>query len=424
MEQDSKELYDLPKDKAGMMRMEEDPYIIESSDEDRSEYDPVCHFSGQQAFMDESDENISDETSDDSEPELDVRDMFLVTPKRKAQLRRLQAIKVEFMYYEQLPPDVIMQVMRHTKPDDLRSLIKSDPVAAYVWSRNKQAILRGIQEEQFSHFTGLFDKVGSVGSEKPSELDRNLLNAEQSLRNLELAKGQGVQKINERIEKYGKESVWRQIALLELLNEHLDDEVHAMYGTFAIPASMAKNERQGLLTLWQMRWEASALFREGVPQQMPISNVVRKLLRIFQGQPANIRAVTTKIISFVIDRIARSVDFETLAMEWIPMYTQVVTHHPLQSDDLDQWIDGTIVAFIVKFLLEFGVAESLRLDDASHPERIIGSSNLLLNDFDYTLAARMYQDLQGTTDDGLEILQLGLGVAQGMGLEIPWANLS
>lgn len=424
MEHDSKELYGLPNDQAVMMGTEEDPYIIESSDEERSEYDPVCYPSGQEASMDESDESISDEASDDSEPELDVRDRFLVTPKRRAQLLRLQTIHVEFMYYEQLPPDVIAQVMCHTKLGDLQRLIKSDPVAACVWSRNKQAILRGIQEEQFPDFTGLFPKVGSVRSEKPSELDQNLLNAVQSLKNLGLAKGQGVQTINERIGKYGKESVWRQIALLELLNEHLDNEAHAMYGTFAIPPSMAKDERQGLLTLWQMRWEASALFREGVWQQMPISNVVRKLVRIFQGRPANIRSVTTKIMSFVIDRIAGSLDFETLAMEWIPMYTELVTNHPLQGEDLDRWIDGTIVAFIIKFLLEFGVAETLRLGDTSHPDRIIGSSNLMLTDFDLTLGARMYQDLEGTTDDGLEIVQLGLGVAQGMRLEIPWANLS
>lgn len=424
MEQDFKELYDFSADKTDMTKMDEESYAVELSHEDSSEYDSDCYVSERQAFMDGSDEELSENTSDESEPELDVRDMFLLTPKRKEQLRRSKAIRVEFGYYEQLPPDIVLQVMRHTKPDDLQNLIRSDPVTAYVWNRNKLAILRGIQEEQYSDFIELFDRVGSVGSAETSKLGRNFLIAEQSLRNLELARGQGIQKINERIEKYGKESVWRQIALLELMKEHLDDEVYAMYGTFAIPASMVKNQRQGLLTLWQMRWEASALFREGDPQQMPISDVVKKLVRIFQDQPANIRSVTAKIMSFVIHRIAGRLDFETLVMEWTPVYIQLVTHHPLRGEDLDHWIDGTIVAFIVKFLLEFGVAESLRLGDASHPERILYSANLLLNDFDYTLAAKMYQDQQGASDDGLEIVQLGLGVAQGMKLGIPWANLS
>ncbi len=405
---------------------EEESFSGTNSDGESSEYDSDSLYGDERPSINESNGQPAEDKSDESEPELDVRDMFLLMPKRREQIRRLRKIKVQFKYYEQLPPEIIFRVMRYTKPDDLLNLIRSGPTTAGIWNRYKIAVLRGIQEEQFSDFTGLFEKVGSAETGEQTKLRQNFHNAEQSLRKMYQAKAPGTSKMTKQIEKYGNEGVWRQIGLLEMMKEHLDSEVNAVCRTCADSAPATKATRQGLLTLWRLRWEARAHLGEqetqkqdGDTQQTPVSDVVRRLDRVFQDQPAKVKSVTADIMSLVVYTVVNQLGFEEVATAWIPMYTKVVTLQPLQPEDLDHWIDRAIVSFIVKFVLVFGVAETLRLGVASDADSMMYSTHLLLEDFSSMLVAKMCQDQYGLSDGGLDIVELGLGVAQGMRLQIP-----
>ena len=423
------EPYDSPEHDVDMTDIEEESFLMETSDEDGSEYSLG---SDEENSMDIQIEEPLEETSDDSDSgsdadsdadsdsELDVRDRFMVMPKRREQIERLKATKVQFKYYERLPPDLILHVLRHTSPDSLQSLIRSGHVTAETWSRNKLAVYRGIQEETFSDFTKLFGIVGSEGSEEPSKLCRNFQIAEQSLRILDQAKAIDTRMMTERKAKYGNDRLWRQLALLELMKEHLDEEVDAVSRSqLAFSAPEAPTVRQGLLALWQMRWETNALLAEKEPQQMPIRDIVKRIVQVFENQPADDRCVAAKIVSLVVSKVIEHVNFNGAGKKWISFYYRFVTSQPLPPGDLIRWIHGAIVAFIVRFLLVHGVAETLRLCTPSHTEGIEDIAQKHVMCFSNLLKEKMVQDQHGTSNDGIEIVELGLEVARGMKLDIP-----
>ena len=127
------------------MEISDDDYLDshESSSEDVSYQEPLG------------------KTESESESKLDIRDMFMVMPKRREKIQRLKVTRVRFKSYRKLQLEIKFLVMRHTNPNDPPSLILSDREIAELWKTKKSAVLKGIQEQQVSEFMGLFEIVRS-----------------------------------------------------------------------------------------------------------------------------------------------------------------------------------------------------------------------------------------------------------------------
>ena len=399
---------------AEMRTTEEESCPADTSDEYGSKY---CRTSAT-----DMDNERSTEPPDElgSGTELDGHDRFLVMPKRREEIKRLRATRVRFQYYEQLPVEIKLNVMVQLHPDDLLSLICTDRMTAELWSVRKLGIMRGMQEERFGDFAGVFDKFGSQGRRGTWELCENFEQAERSLRRADRAKVKEHRKMQKQLHKYGESSPWRQLALLGSMKEHLDEEVDAMYNRqLVISEATAKNARQGLLLLWQMRWELVGLRKNGEGPQRPIKYTVERLMSIFDQQPSNARSSAAEILSLVVLTVVRRVDFETAQGNFSSLYYRATTHQTLQPADLKLWIHGTMIAFVITFLLKYGVAQTLHLAMPSDPATILYDEDDLLYTFAEMLRKKKHQDQSGTSDGSFEFVQLAMGLAQGMELEIP-----
>ena len=396
---------------AEMKTTEEESCPVDTSDEHGSDYS--------EESITNTDEEQSTEPSEDvlSEPDLDIRDRFMVMPKRREQIQRLRATRVQFQYYEQLPAEVKLHVMLQLHPDDLRNLIYTDRTTAGIWSLRRLGIMRGILEQRFADFARVFDKFGRQGRKGTWELCEKFEKAEQSLRRLDRAKAKENQRMKQQLDKYGESSPWRQLALLGLMKEHLGEELDAIYNRqLVMSEATVKNGRQGMLVLWQMRWELVALSEDS---QRPVRHTVKRLMGIFDQQTPSVRSSAAEILSLVVSTVVRQIDFKRARGKFSSVYYKAISHQTLQPADLKLWIHGTMVAFVISFLLGYGAAQTLQLAMPLDPVAILYNDDDLLYSFTKVLNEKMDQDQSGASDGGFEFIQLAMGLAQGMELEIP-----
>ena len=379
----------------------------------------------------------------DSDSEVDIRDMFLVMPKRREELRRLkaekerlreerrrtkvlsrrlEATKVQFKDFERLPDDIKLHVMRHTNSNDIRNLVLSGTKIGDVWKSYPMAVLRGIQEEQFAEFNGIFMRIGGGGSYfKP--LYRNFKNAVRTFIYLDACKKPEFRTLTKDVVRYGTQNEWMQLSLLGLCKEHLDREVDALHSHSADFARKDQIVRRGLLTMWHMRWEENAFFLHHLWSMTPgnTEDVVKALVQIFEDQPASVRSSITAIVSLVIHATLGRFNLEVRRQIWVPLYCDIVTAQPIPNEeDPDQWSKKALVALILRSLLINGVAETLHMTGSSHQDWSTHPGNILADDLYHILKDKMLEEPNGKLPDRVvEIMTFGAGVCEALRLVIP-----
>ncbi len=75
---------------------------------------------------------------------------------RKLNDRRLKKQMQRLSPIQRLPSDLILELMRHTSVQDLYSLVNSSAIHRRIFKKNKGAVFRGMETEQFSEWKWLF----------------------------------------------------------------------------------------------------------------------------------------------------------------------------------------------------------------------------------------------------------------------------
>ena len=70
------------------------------------------------------------------------------------------------------------------------------------------------------------------------------------------------------------------------------------------------------------------------------------------------RGSAAEVVSLLVSTTVKHLSFERSSRVFCVSYYLVVTNQAAHPADLDRWIDETIIAFIVQFLLIFGVAQT------------------------------------------------------------------
>ena len=81
-----------------------------------------------------------------------------LNPQRLKKLndQRLKKQKQRLSPIQKLPSDLVLELMRHTNVQDICSLVNSNLIHRRIFKKNKGAVFRGMETEQFSEWNWLF----------------------------------------------------------------------------------------------------------------------------------------------------------------------------------------------------------------------------------------------------------------------------
>lgn len=283
------------------------------------------------------------------------KDLVEARRKKRAGKRVLQKKKCSFA---NMPPEMILEVIRHTRLEDLPNFLQSGRSVNDVFRESRAALPPSIEVTQFAEFSWLFGSnrrrsaaqsqalVDFISSYEPStSTDKTLQFSDMSQK--------------------GQLSAWRVISALHAIKDMVTSQVQS-YNTMGGHIEM----RSALYLDWISSFqytimpvnteasqgdEKSRIMRRSMPMQEQIE--------MFEKQPAtiqvNIRDVLERTMLEAVGYLARwepeigevpLMGQET--MHWIrEYYGPDKVDHKMKREDMRGWIGGLAAGYLLDFLL-------------------------------------------------------------------------
>ncbi|KAL8784058.1 MAG: hypothetical protein Q9213_004185 [Squamulea squamosa] len=273
--------------------------------------------------------------------------------------------KAHFDRFKDLPPEVVLEIMRWINPQDLGHLVQINKNISALASANRRTIEKGIHDQQYPEYHQLF---GMVGEETPDQ-EYNVavekenrewwLNEEKKAFEAWFPNGQKPQQV------LGSGSIGR-IKLFAALAEDiriaataLDDE------GIAFEEGSEELTRKALMLFWKMQWND----RPGLEHLCDRDDTELSYLdtrhKLFADETAEVKGRFREILRRIGSRLWKDLELWDFTIDWSTRNRRLVaSEQHISAEDLERWVQGLTAELVVEVILKIGVVRAIKLDHA------------------------------------------------------------
>ncbi|KAL8817750.1 MAG: hypothetical protein Q9223_003477 [Gallowayella weberi] len=303
--------------------------------------------------------------------------------KRSRQMARTTREEPCPIYFNYLPPELVIEVMRWTNPAALINLVdtKNTRISA-IASTNWRTILLGVSTQQFSEFHDLF---GMYGKETPDQ-EYNLAVAEESGEWWARKDDEALQKSSERAcrwnineaaastpiifhephanEESGRIELFVYFAKeIEAAATALDKEI------IEFDAGSGALTKKALMLFWKMQWnDLPGLDRLCKRDETDTDRYYFHVrLSLFTAETPEVQARFQEIIRAIGSRLWNGLKFWDFTSEWSMQHEPyITTQWHISVSDLEIWLQDLIAELTVEVICKIGISRAIELDHADY----------------------------------------------------------
>ncbi|KAL8647083.1 MAG: hypothetical protein Q9210_005765 [Variospora velana] len=293
-------------------------------------------------------------------------------------------------HFDRLPGELILDIMRKTRSQDLRTLVKANKGIRSIAKLNARAIHVGIQKEQFPDFHQLF---GTAELKTPDQEYRTMIE-EENRQWWRVKEDEWFNKADESQQRrdmklFASGDVGRVALYVALVKdieaarlELYDDEIH--FGTRSI-ASMEK----ALTLFWKMQWSDRPGLEHLCERTETEDYYVDIRCRLFAGEEPGVRECFIAVLKHVALTLWARLEFWNFTRGWAFDNRDVIeSQSHISVDELESWVRGLVAELTVEVISKIGIRRAISLDHADVrapeawwiPERISGRLDELLEE--------------------------------------------
>ncbi|MCJ1257202.1 hypothetical protein MMC24_005027 [Lignoscripta atroalba] len=294
--------------------------------------------------------------------------------------------RAKFRGFENLPTELILQVMKHVDVDDLPNLVMSGRAAYAVWQTSKRAIFNGIVEVQYPDFEPFFGKPDGFKSKYDSPTNASVAFGGHEDRHVENLLDNRTPKQRQNLVEAIYEDILSTpmfsrdpsrrlshlydrhrmidcggrpfLEFLQRLSSKLDLHLEALRtvcgnNADGIDTSLA---RPALLALWQLGWHRASQgsVDTGIPWDFEEPTDCDKIHLVLE-QPNVVRDYLTRILHAIVFAVRDEMGFRTASEAFINGYKTVKKDNATAMTTSKHWVDREATALIIAFTLRTGV---------------------------------------------------------------------
>ncbi|KAL8921060.1 MAG: hypothetical protein Q9172_004214 [Xanthocarpia lactea] len=263
-----------------------------------------------------------------------------------------------------LPPELLLDIMRWTYPQDLGNLVQINKNISALASSNKRTIIKGIHTQQFPDYHELF---GMIGEESPDQE----YNAAIEKENREW----WICEEDERFEDWfhrprlqqrlGPGSIGR-INLFAGLSEGIKAAATALKSEgITFDEETEAVTIKALLLFWKMQWND----RPGLEDLGDRDGTERSYLdlrhKIFVSETAEVKGRFQEILRLIGSRLWKVLEFSYFTIDWSKRNILLIASgQHISAKDLESWVQDLTAELVVDSISKIGVVRAIKLDYA------------------------------------------------------------
>ena len=284
--------------------------------------------------------------------------------------RAIRQPQKETLSFQKLPTETIVQMMCHSKSDDLRRFILTEKWIYEIFKCHKTSIFRRMQEYQVPEFSGWFGDLpgfdGSIPDHKrtPQQIqcleDAVYVHCWSTCAVGSLC--EGARRLLYLLEKYGG---WRYLFFLEDLQHLLETQAHRFFLEWHdqiadLDEGLAKAVT---LCLSRLSWNAIAV-RDEVEMLSDVRTRIKGRTKAFAQEPDLVQILTRRTVKIVLRRIAERLQLVDITT-WYHQRMLPTGNGPEADEEGEKGLDDisseTLAHTLLATLFHFGFPTALQL---------------------------------------------------------------
>ncbi|KAL8680879.1 MAG: hypothetical protein Q9186_002944 [Xanthomendoza sp. 1 TL-2023] len=282
-------------------------------------------------------------------------------------------------YFNYLPPELVLEVMRWTNPQALNNLIdtKNKRITA-IAAINWKTILVGISAQQFSEYHHLF---GVIGKETPDQ-EYNVGIEEESGEWWKRKDDEELQKALESAYQTGIEGAappptvfcpsyavgrFGRIELFITLAKDIERAATALDEVIEFDAGSKNLTKKALMLFWNMQWQD----RPGLDRLCNRDDTDRFYLSVryslFAAEAPEVQARFRDIFRALASRLWNDLEFWNYTAAWSTKYKRRIRRQrQISIRELEIWLQDLIAELTLEVISRIGILRAIELDHADY----------------------------------------------------------
>ncbi|KAL8859040.1 MAG: hypothetical protein Q9178_004521 [Gyalolechia marmorata] len=274
--------------------------------------------------------------------------------------------EARFDRFGRLPPELILDIMRWTYPQDLGNLVQINKNISALASSNKRTIINGIHTQQFPEYHELF---GMIGEESPDQE----YNAAIEKENREW----WIREEDERFQDW-----FHRPRLQQRLGPGSIGRINLFAGLtegIEAAATALKTERltfdeetqavtiKALKLFWKMQWND----RPGLEHLCDRDGTERSYLdlrhRIYVSETAEVKGRFQEILRLIGSRLWGDLELWDFTIDWSRRHQLLIaSEQHISATNLESWVQDLTAELVVESISKIGVVRAIQLDHADY----------------------------------------------------------
>ena len=317
--------------------------------------------------------------------------------------------------FQQLPSEVILDIMCHTASDDLKRLIRTDKSMDEIFKTHKRCIFKRMQRYQFPEFLECFGE--RPGFDGPVSGDSRTFEQIQCLKDVILSfhwlrvilitsGGIPARLFLHLLERY---SGWRYLYFLEAVKRQIEEDAQRLRRiSFEGKLDMTGEQAKAMaLGFSRMSWNAAALGGEAetyaemseVDRVTEVRIRVKNRLKFFRKEPATLQELMARTLTVLIFRIAQVLRLDFFVTRYQKFYLPAGMASLTIAQIVAGWDDlaSKIMAVtLLECFFFYGLTNSLRLCEEPFAVDLLEAETLIVWEFCRNLEDHLQAVASGT----------------------------